>query len=105
MYRMPQVVPFGSCKVTVDLKPGSSSCMSSWTEIGMAATESILACMKGTHTGGTSTCGEQDKIDIKLEWIKNDDPEDLQLGDGPEMTDAQVYQALTGNIGPSSAKA
>lgn len=97
MYRMPQEVTVGSCKVTVQLKEGTQSAVSSWTEIGTAATESILGCMKGTHTGGLTTCGDQDKVEIRLDWVKNDDPEDMLMGDGPEMTDREVYQALTGN--------
>lgn len=69
-YRLPEERQVGSCKVTVQFASHAVSAVSSWLEIGLSATEMALACIKGDDTGGQTTTGEQDKIEVTLSWTK-----------------------------------
>lgn len=76
LFELPRDFTVGSCKVTVSLSDRARAAWSSWVEIGLAATEATIACMKKENTGGNTTCGEQDKIDVRLAWVRNSDPDD-----------------------------
>jgi len=94
LYNLPVDFTVGSCKVTINLTEHATSAWSSWVEIGLAAIGEALACIKKESTGGSTTCGEQDKINIDLSWVSSDP--DFYSGSGPDLTDLEVYKALTG---------
>ena len=79
-FQLPVNREIGSCKITVGFASHATSCRSSWTEIGLAATAMSLACIKGSNTGGVAYTGDQTKIVISLDYIKNPDP-DFEAGD------------------------
>ena len=75
-FHLPETRTIGSCKVTVDFVKGVTAVRSSWLEIGLSATEMALGCIKGNeYTGGHTTTGDQDKIEIDLAWVKHDGPD------------------------------
>ena len=74
-FQLPTDTTVGSCKASVFFHREKTSCRSSWTEIGLAALELALACKKGDDTGGNTTTGAQDLIEVKLEWHKDPDPD------------------------------
>lgn len=96
LYDIPKESTVGSCKVTVNLTEHASTAWSSWVEIGLAATEASLACIKGDYTGGSTTCGEQDKLNVTLAWVKNSDPDGLYSANGLNLPDLDVHNASTG---------
>lgn len=90
LYQLPRDTTVGSCKVTVNLSEHGVTAWSSWVEIGLAATQLTIGCMKKEFTGGNTTCGEQDKIDVMLQWVKNRDPDDVFSADGPDLLTSEA---------------
>lgn len=98
VYQLPEYYEEGSCLIKINFTEHALSEISTWTEIGLAAVQESIACIKGTHTGGLATCGEQNKITVDLKWQHSTDPEDGYLSeeDDRPMTDLEIYNALTG---------
>lgn len=81
-FMLPVDREIGSCKITVGLAREATSARSSWTEIGLAATAMSQACIKGTRTGGRVFTGDQNKIEVALDYVKGFDPEYATGGSG-----------------------
>lgn len=73
--QLPTSMAFGSCRIRVELAEGIIKERTSWMEIGLAATELLIACFDGakTKTGGVTQAGEYNKINIHVVKLKDYD--------------------------------
>lgn len=68
--RLPAGATVGNCRVTITLE-GAYKEMTSWAEIGLAATQLNTACLADEKSAGSTLAGPNDRIQITISKVRD----------------------------------